>query len=232
MEIGSSYDYEFLHRPDYGFLKVRLKAGQTICVEASSMASMDTNIAMKTKMKGGVMASLKRGLLTGESVFINEFTAENAPGELMIAPGSIGDVTHYPLQENKAIYLQSASYVASSPEVQIDTKWGGVRGFFSGTGLFLVKASGSGDLFFNSFGALIEVPVEEGYIIDTGYVVAFEETLQYHITTLGGLKTTLLGGDGFVCHFTGKGRVWLQTRKFYSFASWLWPFRPAPKRNH
>lgn len=230
MEIGSSYQYEFSHRPDYGFLKVQLKSGQTICVEASSMASMDTNVTMKTRMKGGVFASLKRGLLTGESVFINEFTAENAPGELGIAPGSLGDLSRYELKGNNAIYLQSSAYVASSPEIQIDTKWGGVKGFFSGSGLFLVKASGQGDLFFNSFGAMMEIPVEEGYIVDTGYVVAFEDTLQYSVTTLGGLKTTLLGGEGLVCHFTGKGRLWIQTRKFYSFASWLWPFRPAPKR--
>ncbi len=217
--------FEILGKPDYGFLKLRLAAGQSLCVEASAMAAMDTNLVMKTRMKGGLMASLKRGL-AGESLFMNEFTAEGGPGEICIAPGAIGDLAHYRIQPGKSIYLQSGAYVASSPEVKVDTKWDGFRGFFSGTGLFLLKVEGNGDLFFNAYGGLVEIPVQGNYVIDTGYIAAFEDSLNYEVTLLGGLKTSLLGGEGLVCRFSGQGKIWLQTRQIYPFLRWLWPFRP------
>ena len=222
--------FEILGKPDYGFLRVRMAAGQTLCVEASSMASMDTNMVMKTRMKGGLLASIKRGL-AGESLFLNEFTAEGGPGEINIAPGAIGDLTHYRLEPGKSIYLQSGAYVASSLGVEINTKWEGFRGFFGGTGLFLLKIEGSGDLFFNAYGGLVEIPVQGDYVVDTGYIAAFEEGLQYKVTLLGGLKTSLLGGEGLVCRFSGQGKVWLQTRQIYPLLRWLWPFRPKKNKN-
>ncbi len=230
MQTKDSLKYEFLSKPDYGFVKVQLNRGQAIDVEASAMASMDTNVAMSTKMKGGVLGSLKR-TLAGESMFINTFTAQEGPGELCIAPGAPGDVEHYTLEEGKCLFLQSSTYLASSPGVKIESKWGGWKGFFSGTGLFLVKATGSGDVFFNAYGGLIEIPVEDNYLIDTGYIVAFEESLQYEVKFLGGLKTSLFGGEGLVCQFKGKGKVWIQTRKVAPFVWWVWPFRPQKNRN-
>jgi len=225
MQTKDSVQYEFLSKPDYGFLKVQLKRDQAISVEASAMASMDTNIVMTTKMKGGILGGLKR-TFAGESMFINTFTAQEGPGEICIAPGAPGDVEHYTLEQGKNLYLQSSTYLASSPSINVESKWGGWKGFFSGTGLFLIKLSGVGDVFFNAYGGIIEIPVENDYIIDTGYIVAFEDTLQYNVKFLGGLKTSLLGGEGLVCQFNGKGRVWIQTRKVAPFAWWLWPFRP------
>lgn len=226
MENRDNLVYEFSGKPDYGFLKVQLQGGQTINVEASAMASLDTNVSMKTKMKGGVFSSLKRKL-AGESIFINEFTAEEGPGEICIAPGAPGDIDHYSVDEGHGVYLQSSAYVASSPGVQIDAKWGGIKGFFSGTGLFLLKISGKGDVFFNAYGGIVEVPIEEGYIVDTGYVVGFEESLKYKVKFLGGLKTSLLGGEGLVCEFQGSGKLWIQTRRMSPFVWWVWPFRPS-----
>lgn len=223
--------FEKLAAPDYGFLKLSLEANQKVTVEASAMATMDTNIVMKTKMKGGLVAGLKRAV-SGESLFLNEFTAENGPGELCLAPGPAGDIFHYKVKEGKGIFLQSGAYVASSPEVNLHTKWGGVGGFFGGTGLFLLKVDGTGDLFFNSYGAIIEIPVKDGYVVDTGYIAAFEDTLQYHVKTIGGLKTTLLGGEGFVCEFHGEGRLWIQTRQVPPFVRWINPFRRKKQRNN
>jgi hypothetical protein len=129
---------------------------------------------MKTKMRGG----LKR-FITGESLFINEFTAQNGPGEIGIAPGAPGDLDHVYL-ENDTIYLQNTAYVASSPAVNIETKWQGfIKGFFSGESLFLIKCSGQGDVWFNTFGGMICIDVDGSYVVDTGHIVAFTEGLQY-----------------------------------------------------
>lgn len=220
-------DYEFAisARPDFSFLSVRLQANQTLKVEASAMAIMDTNLKMKTKMRGGLSR-----LLTGESIFINEFTAERGPGEIGIAPGSPGDLDHLYLDDS-VVYLQNSAYLASSPDIRIETKWQGfVKGFFSGQKLFLIRCSGRGDLWFNTYGALIPIDVDGQYIVDTGHVVGFTDGLQYAVTRFGGYKSLFFSGEGLVCRFTGRGRVWIQTRKIGAFGSWVRPFRPKKKR--
>jgi len=221
----TEYDYRIEAQPDFSFLTVKLQANQTIKVEASAMATMDTNLKMQTKMRGGLGR-----LLTGESIFINEFTAQNGPGEIGIAPGSPGDLEHVYL-DNSVIFLQNTAYVASSPGVTIESKWQGlVKGFFSGEKLFLIRCSGKGDLWFNTYGAMFSVDVAGQYVVDTGHIVAFTDGLQYSVSKIGGYKSLFFSGEGLVCRFSGTGRVWVQTRKLGAFASWVYPFRPAKKR--
>lgn len=216
------FDFKFDHKPDYAFLTVQLPAGKTIKVEASAMATMDTNINMKTKFKGG----FKR-LLTGESIFINEFTAQNGAGEITIAPASPGDMEHIYL-DNQTIFLQNSAFVASDPAIDIATKWQGlIKGFFSGEKLFLIKASGQGDLWFNSYGGILEIDVKDGYVVDTGHIVAFTDGLEYKVSKVGGYKSLFLSGEGFVCRFSGEGKVWIQTRKIQPLTSFLQRFRPS-----
>ncbi len=223
-QTTTDYDYAIGARPDFSFLNVRLQPNQTLKVEASAMATMDTNLRMKTKMRGGLGR-----LLTGESVFINEFTAEKGPGELGIAPGAPGDLEHVYLEQN-TLFLQNTAYVASSPNVTIETKWQGLmKGFFSGESLFLIRCSGRGDLWFNTYGAMIPIDVTGEYIVDTGHIVAFTEGLDYRVSRIGGYKSLFFSGEGLVCRFTGQGRVWIQTRKLGAFANWVYPFRPHKK---
>ena len=219
-------EYRLEGRPDYGFLTVTLPQGRTLKVEAGAMATQDTNIRMKTKMRGGIGR-----FLTGESLFLNEFTAENGPGEIGIAPASPGDIEHVYL-DNDTVFLQSSGYVASDPSVVIETKWQGfVKGFFSGESLFLVKCSGTGDLWFNTYGGMFAVDIEGEYVVDTGHVVAFTSGLDYRVSKVGGYKALFLSGEGLVCRFSGKGRVWIQTRQVPRFARWAYPFRPVKSRN-
>lgn len=216
------FPYTIEGRPDYSYLTVKIPANQMLKVEASSMATMDTHIKMKTRMKGGLGR-----FLTGESIFINEFTAENAPGEIGIAPATPGDLYHQYL-DGDTIYLQNSAFVASTRGVTVESKWQGmVKGFFSGEKLFLIRCSGVGDLWFNTYGAMIEIDVNDDYVVDTGNIVAFTEGLEYKITKVGGYKSLFFSGEGFVCRFSGKGKVWIQTRSAVGFASWAQYFRPA-----
>ena len=216
------YDFSFSAKPDFGFASVNLKADQTIKVAASAMATMDTHIEMKTKMKGGLGR-----LVSGESLFINEFTASGGPGEIGIAPGSPGDISHVYL-EDETIFLQNSGFVAASPDLKIETKWQGlIRGFFNADGLFLIKISGRGDLFFSTYGAMIEVDVDGEYTVDNSHMVAFTEGLDYRVDKLGGYKSLFFSGEGLVSRFTGQGRLWVQTRQVPAFGSWVWPFRPS-----
>ena len=214
------YEYQMDCSPDYSFITVQVPDGKSINVESSAMATMSTNMAMSTSIKGGLGRAM-----TGESLFINKFTAENGPGEIGIAPPSPGESMHRYL-EDETIYLQNSAFVASSPGVETEAKWQGMtRGFFSGESLFLIRCSGTGDLWFNSYGAILEIDVAGQYIVDTGFIVAFTDGLNYGVEPLGGYKSFFFSGEGLVCRFRGEGTVWIQTRQVPAFGGWLTPFR-------
>ena len=189
------------------------------------MATMDTNLVMKTKAKGGLSR-----LVSGENIFINEFTAEHAPGEIGIAASAPGDLKHLYLND-ETIYLQNSAFVASSMGIETEAKWQGVtKGFFSGESFFLIRSSGIGDIWFNTYGALIEIDINKDYVVDTGNIVAFTDGLDYEITKVGGYKSLFFSGEGFVCRFKGEGKVWIQTRGVQAFTSWAHWFRPVKKK--
>jgi len=224
MSGTSDLQYDVACRPDFSLLTVQLLKGQSLKVEASAMATMDVNLKMKTKTKGGLAR-----FLTGESIFINEFTAEGGPGEITIAPGPPGDLEHVHL-DGDTIYLQNSAFVAAGLDVTVESKWQGMmKGFFSGEKLFLIRCSGQGDLWFNTYGAIIPIEVTGDYVVDTGHIVAFTEGLDYNVTRVGGYKSLFLSGEGLVCRFSGSGKVWIQTRQVAPFGLWVWPFRRQKK---
>ncbi len=218
------FEYTMECKPDYGFVTITIPAEEKLKVEAAAMATMDTNIEMKTKLRGGFSR-----FLTGESIFINEFTAKNGSGNIQLAPSCPGDVDHIYLN-NESIYLQNSAFLASSDSISIETKFQGLlKGFFSGENLFLIKCSGQGDLWFNSYGGIIAINVEDDYVVDTGHIVAFTSGLDYSISKVGGYKSLFFSGEGLVCRFKGQGKIWIQTRKINPFLGWINPFRPSKK---
>ncbi len=225
----SDIPYQIDHAPSYAQLTLQLQTGQTVLAESGAMAAMDPGITLKSNIKGGLIKGLGR-MLGGESLFVSEFTASQ-PGELILSPGVPGDIRHYRLRGN-GLMVQSSGFVAASPTVQMDTKFQGFKGFFSGESLFLIKVTGQGDFWFSSYGAILEIPVSGDYVVDTGYIVAFEDTLNYQVELLNGLgwkglRTGIFGGDGLVCRFRGEGKLWVQTRHLISLINFLNPFRPT-----
>ena len=220
--------------PAYSLAFLRLDAGETVMAEAGAMVSMSANVGIETSSGagGGLKAALKRSVLGGESFFMNRFTAEGGPGEVTVAPPVPGDIVSWPI-EGQTVLLQSGSYLASSDGVEVDTKWGGAKSFFSKEGLFLLKVSGAGELLVASYGAIHPIDLEAGesYVLDTGHMVAFSEGVDYQVRKVGGLKSTLLSGEGLVAEFTGPGRVYLQTRSADAFVDWLAPLLPEPRSN-
>jgi len=222
-------EINLVSQPDYAMAEVDLAADEQIVVESGSMAAMSSNIEVKTEAKGGIWSSVKR-VAGGEGFFINTYTAEGAPGQIFLAPGHPGDIRHFKLS-GEELMIQSGSYIASSPEVELDTKWGGAKTFFGGEGLFMLRASGPGDVLFGSFGAVHEVDVNGHYSVDTGHIVAFESGLSFKVRKVGGLKSLFLSGEGLICDFSGQGKLYLQTRKPASFVHWLNQFRPVKSSN-
>ena len=216
--------FDIQYRPAFALAIVKLDAGETVIAEAGALVSMDSHVQMETsagKKEDSLMGSLFKGLkrmVAGESFFQNRFTPKGGPGEVTFAPTHAGDISVYELAAGKTLFIQSSSYVCSGEGVTIDPKWGGARSFFGGEGLIMLKATGSGPIVFNSFGGIKEVAVDGKYTVDTGHIVAFEEGIQFKVGKFGGgWWSFLLGGEGLVCNFSGKGKLWIQTRNPQAF---------------
>jgi uncharacterized protein (TIGR00266 family) len=109
--------------------------------------------------------------------------------------------------------------------VEIDATFQGVgKALFSGESVFWVKCSGTGDVLLSSFGAIYEVQVEGGYVVDTGHIVAFDDTLQFTVgKAAASLVGSFLGGEGLVCKFTGRGKLYCQSHNPPSLGKTLRP---------
>ena len=223
-------EYTSEHGPAYALGIVKLATGEQFQAEAGAMVSMSDSIKITTGTRGGILKGLKRSVLGGESFFINTFEAESA-GEVTIAPPLPGDIVGLEVGE-QPLLIQSGSFLAATPDVDIDTKWGGSKTFFSREGLFLLRCTGRGTVFIASYGAirLVELGAGERYTVDSGHMVAFDESVRYDVGRSGGWKTTLFSGEGLVVKLEGPGRFYMQTRSPESFVDWLVPQLPS-KRN-
>ncbi len=223
-------DVNILYRPAYSLGVIRLGPNEEIRVESGAMVSTSQGVTVETKAAGGILKSLARSVLAGESFFQNTFRAPAGGGEVTVAPGPPGDLFVLELR-NESLMVQSGSYVASEMGIHLDTKWGGAKTFFASEGLIMLRASGTGKLLLSSFGAIHEVNLQAGqtYTVDTGHLVAFSEGIGFKVRRVGGLKSTIFSGEGLVVDLTGPGRVLLQTRSTDAFLSWLIP--QLPKRS-
>jgi uncharacterized protein (TIGR00266 family) len=168
------------------------------------------------------MKAAKR-MFAGENFFLNHFTAANDGDAVIVGPALIGDVIHHRL--SGTLIAQGDSWLASSSSIDIDASWQGFgKALFSGESMFWVKCSGDGDLLLNSFGGIYEVDVDGDYTVDTGHIVAFEDTLTFRIGKASkSLIGSFLSGEGLVCKFTGKGKLYCQTHNPSSFGQTLGP---------
>jgi uncharacterized protein (TIGR00266 family) len=221
---------EISYSPAFAMATVHLDQGESMKAEAGAMMAMTASVEIQTSTKGGVLKGLKRSVLGGESFFMNTFTASGPDAHVVVAPSLPGDIVIWPLTGN-TVFLQSGSYLASPESIDIDSKWGGAKTFFSREGLFMLKCVGTGDLIVSSYGAIqaIDLTAGQTYVVDTGHMVGWEEGVGYEVQKAGNWKSSILGGEGLVVKLTGPGRVYIQTRSPDSFLDWLIPKLPTQK---
>lgn len=225
--------YEILDSPDFAMLQLVLDAGDVVVAESGAMVAKDAQVSIQTNMRGGLLGAAKRKLLGGESLFQNTFTSQAAGQRLYLAAPSEGDLQARTLAAGESFFLQSGAYVAhTGANLVIDTKFAGLKSFFSGVGFFMLRIQGPGTVFYGSYGALHEVEVgADGYTIDTGHITAFTDGLTYNVRTFNGFKGLFFSGEGLVCDFAGSGKVWVQTRNASSLVGFLHPFRRVKPKN-
>jgi len=218
---------DILSRPSASVARLTLDAGEVVTCEVGAMIAMTTGFTVETTARqrggAGIWGGMKR-MVAGENFFLNQFTARLPNQTLILGPGLVGDVIHHRLSGG-ALVVQGSSWLASGPGVTIDTTFQGIgSALFSGESVFWLKCSGYGDLFLNSFGAIYEVVVDGTHIVDSGHIVAFEDTLQFEVGKLGdSWIQSFLSGEGLVCHFKGQGKLYCQSHSPVSFGKLLGP---------
>ncbi len=222
------------HGPSFAWVRVLLRPGQKVDAEAGAMVFHSPGVEMSTRLnaprKGGFLAkiisffsAIIRKFIGGETMFINEFSSPSG-GEVALAPKMVGHIKKLSITEGKSYYVQSGSYLASEPSVQTKMRWGGFRTLIGREGATLFQCYGKGDLFINAYGGIEPIQIDGSYIVDTGHVVAFEDTLDFKIGKPGGgMKGLMFSGEGLVFEFKGKGTLWIQSRNVDALVSWLTP---------
>jgi len=194
---------------------VRLEPGETFVSDAGAMFRSSTNMDIDVSVRsrgGGILKGLGR-MLGGDSFFLSTYkTLDGSSGEVGIAPTLQGEVRVVELDGGTPWLCAGGSFLGCGGDIEMDTKFQGLKGIFSGESLFFVQAKGHGPLVVNAYGRISEVEVTDELVVDTGHVVAFEESLQYSLTKMGSSWLhSYLAGEGFVLHFRGQGRLLVQS---------------------
>lgn len=230
--------HEITHGPSFAMLRVDLAPGQTLVTEAGSMVARSSHLTMDVKMNSGkktgffsmlfnIFIAFVRKFIGGETFFVNHFHGQQ-PGSVWIAPGLAGEVTYRRMNPGEKLILSSGAYLASVGDIDVKMKFGGLKSMLAKEGAFMLEISGSGDLWFNSYGGTTTVEINGPFMIDNGHLVGYEGQLTMNIRSAGGGALGFLaGGEGLVCEFNGQGRVYLQSRNLNSLVSWLTPQLPA-----
>ncbi|MBY0372971.1 MAG: TIGR00266 family protein [Bryobacteraceae bacterium] len=200
-------------------IRCRLQPGQELYAEAGKMLYKTPSVQWETKMSGKsigekLLGALKR-TVTGESLFLTYFRA-NSPGEVGFAGNYPGRIQAFDLRPNQSILVQRDSFLCAQTSVNFNiafTKKLGA-GFFGGEGFILERLTGPGTAFIHGGGDFVEFDLKAGEMlqVDTGCIVAFEDSVSYDIQFVGGIKTALFGGEGlFLATLQGPGRCIIQS---------------------
>ncbi len=217
--------YDIKYKPSYSLLVVSLNPGESITAEAGSMTYMQPSIEVKTrKREKSFWGTLGMSLLGGQTFFVNDFTAAGGTGEAGFSAAPLGDIDTLTVSEGHGFIVQKTAYIASQEGVDLDVQWQGFTKGLFGQGLFMIKVTGKGLLFINTFGAIDKHVLAPGekLVVDNFHLVAFSDSCQYKVTKFGGLKETLLGGEGFVTEISGPGEIYIQTKNIRELADWIW----------
>ena len=204
------------------------EAGQTLCTESGAMSWMSPNMKMDTNTGGGVKNMLGR-MVSGGSLFMNEYTAEGTAGMIAFASSFPGSIIPYQVTEGNGIIVQKRGFLAMEKGLQLSVhfqkKLG--KGLFGGEGFIMQKVSGNGLVFLEIDGHCKEYDLAAGesVILDTGYLAAMSESCTMNVEMVQGAKNIFLGGEGlFHTRITGPGKIYIQTMPIINMAHRITPY--------
>jgi uncharacterized protein (TIGR00266 family) len=216
-------DVEVRHAPSFAAARIVLGPSESVSVESGAMMASSSGVAADAKAEGGMLRSLKRAALGGESLFVTRFTAGPEGGWVDVAAHLPGDI-HVTELRGDAVALTKGSWLCSAADVKLDTKWGGFKNLFGGEGGFIIHAAGTGTVVASCYGATDRVELAQGeeLIVDSGHVVAFDPSIGMELVKAAkGFVKSAKTGEGLVFRFVGPGWVLTQTRNPGALITWL-----------
>lgn len=212
---------EIRYKPSFAAIFVTLSPGDRIAAEAGAMTSMDGQLTMKTQFSGGFFSGLLKKFFGGESLFVNVFSNETSqPLHLVLTQSMIGDIIAVNLQGN-SICFQPGAYIAHSPGVKIGVRWAGFSSWFTGEGLFKLKLSGQGKVFFGAYGGVTKKHINGEFVVDNGHLVAYDPSMKIKLGMAGGLIASITSGEGLINRIRGNGDIYLQSRSLDGLVNFL-----------
>lgn len=221
-------------------IRIRLKPGQELFAEAGKMLYKQPQVSWETRMSGDtigdkLIGAVKRKLM-GESLFLTYFRS-NGAGEVGFAGSYPGRIQAFELAAGQSVLVQRDSFLVAQSTAQLNIaftrKLG--AGFFGGEGFILEKLTGPGTVFIHAGGDFIEFNLAPNEVLqlDTGSLVAFDETVDYDIQLAGGIRTALFGGEGlFLATLRGPGRVIVQSMTLAKMRRELAPYPTGGNETH
>ena len=206
-----------------------LQKGETMKDESGAMAFMTSQIKMETNTGGGLLKGLGRAL-SGDKIFLNFFTAEADNQKIAFSACYPGKIIPIRLTGSNTIIGEKNAFLAAEKSVDVDIyfkkKLG--AGLFGGEGFVLQKFTGTGIVFLEIDGEIIEkyLGAGETLLIDPGHIAAMEDTVDFDIEMVKGAKNILFGEGLFFSKVTGPGKVWIQTMPISKLAEAIIPFVP------
>ena len=205
--------------------------GETLCTQSGAMSWMSPNMNMTTNSGGGLKKALGR-LITGESLFLNEYTAEGGNGMIAFGACLPGTIIPFNVTPGNEIIIQKNGFLAMEKGLDLSVffqkKFG--AGFLGGEGFVLQKVSGNGTVFVEIDGYCKEYNLAAGeqIVVDSGYLAAMSATCSMDVRSVKGLKNAFFGGEGFFnTVITGPGKVYVQSMPASSLAQKIIPYIPA-----
>ncbi len=220
-----------------GFKSARVEIGpaERFLSEAGAMYltsdNVEINVTTRTRSSGGLFGGIRR-MFAGESFFLSEYrTTDGRSGEVGLAPSLPGDMALIECRGTTALVCAGGSYVGSSENLGLDTDFQGIRGMLSGESLSFLKIDGMGQLIVSAFGTIREIDVDGAFTVDTGHVVAFEDSLEYRIGKAGGSwLQSFLASEGVTLNFTGRGKLYVQSHNPDEWGSAIGGLLPPRRR--
>jgi uncharacterized protein (TIGR00266 family) len=228
------------------FVEVELDPGESAVAEAGAMMYKDSSVQMETIFgdgsassgAGGIMDKLLgagKRLLTGGSLFMTVFT-QTGQGKGHVAFGAPypGNIIPVPLPSvGGCLICQKDSFLCAAKGVSIGIYLQRkiLTGLFGGEGFIMQKLDGDGMVFAHAGGTIVNRELKLGEVlqVDTGCIVALEQSVQFDIQQAGNIKTALFGGEGlFLATLRGPGKIWLQSLPFSRLAGRM--LQAAPER--
>jgi uncharacterized protein (TIGR00266 family) len=215
---------------------IQLEPGQTIFSETGGMAWMSGNVVMNTNAGGGaglggMIGGMLKRAVSGESLFIVDYTVQGGKGLVAFASEFPGKIIPLHLAQGQSMIMQRDAFMCAEKTVSLEMHFrrnlGG--GFFGGEGFIMQRVTGPGVAFAELDGEIVEYTLEPGQVlkVDTGHVAMFEPTVQFDVEMVRGFRNILFGGEGlFLATLRGPGRVWLQTMPAMNLAKKIANYLP------